>query len=212
VPIKPEILTNVGLVINEVQNSMTNPEFASNAPLANDCTERGVIKNIARLAEVCRGLGVPVIYNNIVMREDKWGASATCLLLGSLRKKAGVTIGSPGAANHPDVAPAPGDYVIERLNGLTAFHGTNLESICRAEGITTLIFTGVSTNIGIPGNCLEAVNRSMYAVVPEDCIGAAFPEAQAFQVTHTLPLLATVTNADELIAALQAVNATSTSA
>jgi nicotinamidase-related amidase len=205
VTIKPEILTNIGLVINEAQNAMTNLEFASSVPLAQDCTDRGVVKNIARLAAVCRELGIPVIYNNIVLREDRFGTSATCLLLGSVRKKWNVVAGTPGAQNHPDVAPAPTDYVIERVHGLTAFHGTNLEAICQAEGIRTLIFTGVSANIGIPGNCLEAVNRALYAIVPEDCIGAASNEAREFQVGQTLPLLATVTTSDELVDALQAV-------
>jgi nicotinamidase-related amidase len=202
--INPDILGACALVINEAQNAMTNPEVAANAPLAADCERRGVIKNIAHLAGVCRELGIPVIHNTIVLRPDRFGSEATCLLLGSLRKKGAVMAGQPGAQIHPDLTPDPRDHVIERVNGLTAFAGTDLDQVLRAEGITTCIFVGVSTNVGIPGNCLEAVNRSLHAIVPEDCIAAAFPEAQEFQVRHTLPLLATVTNSHDLIMSLHA--------
>jgi len=199
-----ERLRSCALVINECQNGMTNPEFASNEGLAGECAKRGVIANIARLASVCRELGVPVIHNTIVLRPDKFGTGATCLLLGSLRKKAAMTEGNAAAEIHPELTPEPDDVVMVRRGGLTPFHGTELELLLRAEAITTVIFTGVSTNIGIPGACLEAVNRSLTAVVPHDCIGAAFPEAQEFQVKHTLPLLATVTESESLIEALRA--------
>jgi nicotinamidase-related amidase len=202
-PITTELLRACALVINEVQNGMTDPALADNPALALECERRGVIGKIAHLATVCRELGVPVIHNTIVMRPDRLGTSATCLLLGSLRKKGRLIQGDPAAEIHPAVTPRPSDYVIERVNGLTPFHGTNLEEILRAEGIATVILTGVSTNVGIPGACLEAVNRSMHAIVPQDCIAASFPEAQEFQVTHTLPLLATVTDSPDLIRQLR---------
>jgi len=65
-----------------------------------------------------------------------------------------------------------------------------------------VVVTGVSTNIGVPGACLESVNRGFGVVVPEDCTAGAWPEAHEFQVTHTLPLLATVTTSEAVREAL----------
>jgi nicotinamidase-related amidase len=110
--------------------------------------------------------------------------------------------GRPEAEIHPELAPRPEDVVMSRVHGLSPFHGTELEPVLRAHGVETVILTGVSTNVGIPGASPEAVNRGFAVVVPEDCAAGAWPEAHEFQVRHTLPLLATVTTADDVKAAL----------
>ena len=131
------------------------------------------------------------------------GTEATSLLLASLVKKKLVVSGQKEAEIHPDLTPQEGDVVLNRVHGLTPFHGTELEWVLRAEGVTTVIVTGVSTNIGVPGACLEATNRAFTAVVPEDCIAGSSTEIHDFQVTHTLPLLATVTTSDEVASVLR---------
>jgi nicotinamidase-related amidase len=190
------------LVISECQNGMTNPDYASNDGLAAQSAERGIIERIAALAADCRRAGVPVVHCTFVPRADFAGTTANCLLLGSVRKKAAVHEGRPEAEIHPLLRPEPGDYVIRRQHGLSAFHGTELEPVLRAAGVQTVILAGVSTNVAIPGTSLEAVNRGFTVVIPEDCTAGAWPEAHEFQVTHTLPLLTTVTSSEAVRAAL----------
>lgn len=62
----------------------------------------------------------------------------------------------------------------------------------------------MSTKVAVPGICLDAANRGMQAIVPEDCTAGAWTESHKFQVRHTLPLLATVTvtTSEAVIAAL----------
>ena len=190
------------LVISECQNGMTNPDFASNGGLAAQAAERGIIERIATLAEACRRARVPVVHCTFVPRADFAATTANCLLLGSLQKKGAVHEGRPEAEIHPLLAPPPGDFVIRRQHGLSAFHGTELEPVLRALGVQTVILAGVSTNIAIPGTSLEAVNRGFAVVIPEDCTAGAWPEAHEFQVRHTLPLLATVTTSEAIQDAL----------
>ena len=190
------------LVISECQNGMTNPDYASNGGLAAQAAERGIIERIAVLAADCRRAGVPVVHCTFVPRADFATTTANCLLVGSLRKKGVVHEGRPEAEIHPLLAPEPGDFVIRRQHGLSVFHGTELEPTLRALGIQTVILAGVSTNIAIPGSSIEAVNRGFTVVIPEDCTAGAWPEAHEFQVTHTLPLLATVTTSEAIRGAL----------
>lgn len=190
------------LIINECQNGMVDPAFSGPGGLAGEVVRRGVLDRIAALAAACREQGVLVVHSTIVLRPDGVGTTASCLLLGALVKAGTVVEGRPEAQIAPAVAPQPGDVVVQRLHGLTPFHGTELEWVLRERGVQTVIVTGVSTNVGVPGACLEAVNRGLRAVVPEDCAAAAWPEAQQWQMTHTLPLLATVTTSAEVIAAL----------
>jgi nicotinamidase-related amidase len=191
-------LDHAALIINECQVGMVDANGATNAPLAEQIAARGVLAAIARLAASCRVAGVPVVHSTIVPRTDYGGFVASCLLLGSLKKRGVIVEGNPAAEIHPDLKPEEGDFLLRRLHGLTPFHGTELEAILRGLGVDTVIVTGVSTNVGIPGICLEAVNRGMRAVVPEDCTAGAWTEAHEFQVQHTLPLLATVTTSQHI--------------
>jgi nicotinamidase-related amidase len=199
------LLAQPALLLNECQNAMTDPASSGQAGrvgLATEVVRRGMIENIAALADAFRRHGRPVVHCTIVPRADYAGFSANCLLLGSLKKKGAVVAGSTAAGINPGVAPQPRDVVVERTHGLTPFHGTELDQILRNLGTQTVVITGVSTNVGIPGACLEAVNRGFQVVVPEDCTAGAWPEAHEFQVQHTLPLLATVTTSDAVLAAL----------
>jgi nicotinamidase-related amidase len=190
---------SAALIINEAQNAMVDPAFGGNAGLAAEAARRGVVGRIAELARACRAAGVLVVHTTMTPRPDGVGTTANCLLLGSLVKKGTVVAGSPAAEIHPDLSPDDRDVVLSRVHGLSPFHGSELEPVLRSRGVSTVIVTGVSTNIGVPGACLEAVNRGFTVVVPEDCTAGAWAEAHDFQVTHTLPLLATVTTSAEII-------------
>lgn len=191
------------LLLNECQNGIIHPEYTARVGLAAEIERREMIQRLAELLAVCRELGVLVVHSTIVLRPDGIGSEPSSLLLGSLIKAGKVVEGRIEAEIHADLTPVPSDVISQRRHGLSPFHGTELESILRQQRIQTVVVTGVSTNVGIPGACLEAVNRGFRAVVPEDCVAGAWPEAQEFAIKHTLPLLASVTNSPEVIAALR---------
>lgn len=190
------------LVINECQNAMINDEYSNNAGLVGEIRERGVVARIAALADACRRAGVLVVHSTIVLRPDRVGTAAPCLLLGALSKRGSCVEGRADAEIHPELTPQPEDYVSRRVHGLSPFHGTELEPVLRERGVQTVIVTGVSTNVGIPGACLEAINRGFTAVVPGDCVAGSSREIHDFQITNIIPLLATVATAAEVTAAL----------
>ena len=193
---------SAALLVNECQNAMVDPRHGGADGLAGEVARSGMLARIAALATTCRSLGLPVIHSTIVLAADRPAPAPVCLLLGALVKGGQVRAGQPGAQIAEELTPQAGDLVSERSQGLTPFHDTDLESLLRARGIQTLILTGVSTNIGIPGACLEAVNRGFTVVVPRDAVAGAWPEANTWQLQHTLPLLATVTTCEAVTAAL----------
>jgi nicotinamidase-related amidase len=194
---------HAALVINECQNGMIDAAHSTNEGLVAHMVDRDVVRRIADLAEVCRRAGVLVVHSTIVLRADGVGSEPSSLLLGALIKRGAVVEGRPEAEIHPDLAPRPGDYVLRRMHGLAPFHGTELEPVLRQQRVRTVIVTGVSTNIGIPGICLEAVDRGFTAVVPEDCVAGSSSDIHNFQIEHILPLLATVTTAQDVIHVLE---------
>jgi nicotinamidase-related amidase len=184
------------LIINECQRGIIDPAFVGTDGLGGEVARRDVVARIARLASTCRAAGVTVVHSTIVMRPDGIGTVASCLLLGALVKAGTVVAGRPEAEIVPELAPGPGDLVSQRAHGLSPFHGTELESFLRERRVETVIVTGVSTNVGVPGACLEAINRGFRAVVPEDATAGAWAEAHQWMVRHHLPLLGTVTSVD----------------
>ncbi|HVV12648.1 cysteine hydrolase [Amycolatopsis sp.] len=194
----------VALLINECQNAMVNGEHSDNDGLVGEITGRNVLANIGALAGACRAAGALVVHSTIVLRPDGVGTTSSCLLLGALRKRGNCVEGHQGAEIHPDLTPRPEDYVSRRIHGLTPFHGTELEPVLRERGVRSVIVTGVSTNVGVPGTCLELLNRGLTAVVPENAIAGSSREIHDFQVANILPLIATVTTTADVLDALAA--------
>ena len=177
---------------------------AAGSGLAQQVIERGTVGTIARLLDGFRKQQLPVMHCTFNPRRDMGGTRMNSPLFARQwkarsREPDGSIIDDP---IHPALTPAPDDFVISRQHGLEAFHGTELDSLLRAQRVETIVLCGVSTNLGIPGTALGGVSHGYNVIVPEDATAGAWPEAHEFNVAHTLPLLATVTTTEEVLAAL----------
>lgn len=191
----------VAVVVHEWQRRMVDPAMSTIPGLAEHAESRGATDNIRRLTAAARAAGAPVFWSTIEPREDRKGTAGNSVLLAGLRK-GNLAAGKEGVEVHPGVEPQPEDIWIRRVHGLTPFHGTELESYLREQQIDTVIVCGVSVDIGVTGAVLEAVNRGFSVVVPTDCTAASRPEVFDFLIPNQLRLLASITDADTVIAAL----------
>lgn len=73
------------------------------------------------------------------------------------------------------VKPREGEHFVEK-HRYDAFHGTALDDILRNHGIKTLVCTGVVTNVCVESTVRSGFFRGYYVVVPEDAVGAPFPD------------------------------------
>jgi nicotinamidase-related amidase len=62
------------------------------------------------------------------------------------------------------VKPAESDIITEKATA-SIFIGTNFEYLMRNRGITTLLFTGIATELGIESSARDAANRGFYPAV-----------------------------------------------
>lgn len=189
------------LLISEVQNGITHTRF-SDTPLAHQVAERGVVPRIAALADAFRAQGLPVVFCNFVPRKDYAGFVVNCVLAAVVKKRGVLMAGRIEAETHEDLPVKESDIVLERSHGMAPFHGTELESILRGEGISTVVLTGVSTNIALPGAATEAVARGFNVVLAEDCTAGATAEVHKSQIENNLCVLATVTDSATIAARL----------
>ena len=190
------------LVVNEVQNAITNPSYIG-TPLAGQAAQRGIVARINTLTEAFRQAGAPVIFATIAARTaDFDGFLVNCALAAGIRRKGHLVAGTANAAIHDDLVVEPSDIVSSRAHGMAPFTGTTLDATLRGYRIDTVVLCGVSTNIALPGAATEAVALGYNVVLAEDCSAGATPETHEMQVSMHLPLLATVTDAASVIACL----------
>ncbi len=76
--------------------------------------------------------------------------------------------------------------------------------VLRNLGITTVVVTGVSLNVGVPNTVMDLVNQAFNVVVPKDAVAGTPDEYGEMMIAHTLRFLATITGTDDLVEAWSA--------
>ncbi len=84
--------------------------------------------------------------------------------------------GSPESEIPNAVKPGEGDVLLKKSTA-SIFIGTNFENLMRNRGITTVIFTGIATEMGIESSARDASCRGFYPVVVSDCVSSMDREA-----------------------------------
>lgn len=75
--------------------------------------------------------------------------------------------GEPGHAFKPATAPLPGETVLAKA-GHCAFHGTDLETLLRGQGIDRLVLAGFTTSHSVSSTARAACERGFKTVVLRD--------------------------------------------
>jgi nicotinamidase-related amidase len=193
--------SHTALVLQEVQNGVVGSPSALPA-LADAAAAVGLIGNCARLARSARSIGVTVVHCTAETRADGRGANRNARLFGGV-KKSPVRL-SPGSAavQVPDeIGVASEDIVLPRYHGVGPMTGTQLDSILRNLGATTIVGVGVSVNIGMTNLAFDAVNRGYQIVMPRDAIAGVPADYADAVIDNTLALVATITTTDAVLAA-----------
>jgi nicotinamidase-related amidase len=164
---------------------------------------------VRRVCGAARDAGARVVHCTAVSRPDGAGGATNCKIfaLGErMRREQGSTptdIGTPGAELVAGLED-PRDIVVPRLHGMTPFMSTSLDQILRNLGVTTVVVTGVSVNLGVFGMALSALDLGYQVVIVRDAVAGVPVEYAEAVLEHSLSLIATIVTSDELLAAWSA--------
>jgi nicotinamidase-related amidase len=191
--------SHTALVLQEVQNGVVG-EHSALPHLAQAAAAVNLVGNCARLAAAARHLNVPVFHCTAETREDGKGANHNARLFhGVAKSPVRLTPGSEGVGVPAEIGCEPIDVLLPRYHGLSPMTGTQLDSMLRNLGVTTIVGVGVSVNIAITNLSFDAVNRGYQVVLPRDAVAGVPAEYANAVLDNTLNLVATLTTTDAVL-------------
>lgn len=191
------------LVIQDMQNDVVSEGgafAASGAP--EHCRAQGAVANIARLAERCRALGVPVIHVHYLVDPGAPGMTLNAPIFEGVVDNNALVRGTWGGAPVAGLEPQPGDHVVEKMR-MSAWEGTALETILRAEDRDLIIDTGAWTNMSIEHTARTGADKGYIVVVPEDACATMSADWHRASIDYALQNVALVSSTDAVVAALR---------
>ncbi|MEU5692373.1 cysteine hydrolase [Actinosynnema sp. NPDC020468] len=191
------------VVLIEYQNDFTSEGGVLHGAVSGVMERTGMLARTVELVAAARAAGVTVMHAPITFAEgyNEISAHPYGILKGVVDGKAFVK-GSWGAAIVDDLAPGPGDIVVEGKRGLDTFASTNLDFILRSKGITTIVLGGFLTNC-----CVESTMRTGYengyrVVTLTDCVAGTSDEEHDNAIKYDYPMFSVPVTAEQVISAL----------
>ena len=177
--------TTTALLVIDMQRDFVEPGGFGET-LGNDVSRlRGVIAPLQRTLAATRAAGVTVIHTREGHLPDlsdcppaKLERGRPSMRIGDLGPNGRILIrGEHGHGIIDELAPVDGELVIDKP-GKGAFYSTELAATLAAASITSLVVTGVTTEVCVHTTVREANDRGYECLVLSDCVGSYFPEFQ----------------------------------
>ncbi|WP_405621660.1 isochorismatase family protein [Streptomyces sp. NBC_00076] len=111
-------------------------------------------------------------------------------------ERPGVPEQPPGSGLVPGLAQKGDVEMVKRTIG--AFHGTGLDERLRELGVSTLVFGGIATNLGVESTARAASDLGYDLVFVEDAMAALTAAEHEASVRLDFPRLGTVVTAAEV--------------
>jgi nicotinamidase-related amidase len=181
-------MADTALLIMDVQGSIVERVVGDAEPL---------LGAIERAATAARANSLPVVYVRVAFRPGNPEVNSNNRIFAALSDQA-FSEDAPGTQIHPAVAPRPGDIMVTKKR-VSAFAGSDLDMVLRAQGVTQLVLTGIATSGVVLSTLRQAADMDYGLTVLRDGCADADPEVHRVLLDKVFPRQADVLTADEWI-------------
>ena len=194
--------TRCALIIQDMQNDvvMDGGAFAASGSPGH-CRQQQNIPKTAELAAQCRKLGIPVIFVLFKVPPGGLGLTLNAPLFEGVLDNNALVEGTWGSEPVPGLEPQPGDHIVTK-NRMSAWEGTTLETILKAEGRDILIECGAWTNMSVEHTARTGADKGYVMVIPEDGCSTMNADWHRASIDYAMTNVALVTKVATVIEAL----------
>ena len=160
-----------------------------------------VITCVPDLLAMARDAGMMVIHVVVALRPGHPEISPRSFGFSALKANGMRVAESEGAAIHPAAAAREGEPIVVK-HRVSPFVGTDLETLLRANGIDTLVLSGVHTSGVVLSTVRHAVDLDYRLVVVRDCCADPDVELHAMLLDRVIARQAAVVTTAEFADAL----------
>lgn len=151
-----------------------------------------ITASVAQALAVARARQIPVIFAVVNFRPGMPEVSPHNKLFAASKARAGTANMDELMKIDPAVAPLPGELIVAKRR-VSAFSGSDLEMLLRAQGIQHLVLAGVATSGVVLSTLCEAADKDYQLTVLVNCCTDADAEAHRVLTEQVFPRQATVT-------------------
>jgi nicotinamidase-related amidase len=160
-----------------------------------------LLDRTAKLIDAARTAGMRVIYVVVGFRPGYPEVSDRNATFNGLKASGAFGAGDENAKIHPAVAPLADEIVVTK-HRVSAFAATDLDLMLRANGIETLVLTGIATSGVVLSTLRHAADADYRPLVVGDCCSDGDEETHQVLLEKVFPRQATVTTAARLAQAI----------
>ena len=156
--------------------------------------KEGILARTRGLIGSARRVALKVVYVVVGFRPGYPEVSPRNQSFGMIRNTGRFAHGAAGGEIHPEVAPEAQEVVVTK-HRTSAFSGTDLDMVLRANSLDTLILAGIATSGVVLSTVRYAADLDYRLFVVADCCSDSDPEVHRVLTEKVFPRQATVTTA-----------------
>jgi nicotinamidase-related amidase len=163
--------------------------------------KEALLARTASVIHAARKARMMVIYVVVGFRHGYPEVSPRNRSFNAIRETGRFVEGAAGNEIHAAVAPKPGEVIVTK-HRVSAFAGTELDMLLRANGIETLVLAGIATSGVVLSTIRHAADADYRLIVVSDCCSDPDPEVHSVLIGKVFARPATVTISDAVIGAM----------